>query len=129
MTAPTLYSSLVTFFSMAGAIILAALSLAVMAMSIGWAAFHVKRVRDRRDELVRSLYARQFGRELWSSAWWFPSPDVKRVLQLIGISMQMHGTYDVEQIREKWKQGDEAEVQDLGRVGDDVERGTARESD
>lgn len=87
-------------------------SVALAALAIGWAAGKIGERRDRRDDLVRSLYARELGRSLWSGAWWFPDAHVKRALQLIGISLQMNGAYDVDQIREKWSEGD-PDVDDL----------------
>ena len=103
------------FSRLTGMMFLLAVGVGLAALAVSAAARRIMELRTRRDDLVRSLYARDLGRELWSGAWWFPDPSVKRALHLIGISLQMHGGFRVDQIREKWAAGDEADVSDLVR--------------
>ena len=96
-----------TFAGIVGVVCLVLITVTALCFGIAAAAWHIGLLREKRDALVRQLHAREIGRTLWSSGWWFDNPDTKRAIQLIGISMQMHGTYDVDKVREQWRLPDE----------------------
>lgn len=100
-------------YQVVGIFICVVFALAVAALAVMGAIHQYHKYRDLQDYKVRALAARDIGRQMWSAGWWFESDDAKRVLQLVGISLQVHGMFDVDKIRNAWREGGTADVSKL----------------
>lgn len=105
-----------TFYGIAGGVTIILLCIAAAGAGIGYALERLRARCERRDEQTAELTRRRLGQRIAMDARWL-TEDVGawKVLQVLGKDLVEDGSYDIDRVRDRWRQAMKAETRAPGQ--------------